>query len=145
MKNKDQLINEMFDKGILISKDFLEKEFNAELIGTPFNGSWCVIFPNYDTVCRHPYPIYAALSHLLLFLYLIFLLYKNKENIKDYLGKRNLTISFFIGYGILRIITDIWKVDNIVLGIKTGQWLSLVMVLIGILLIIFNKRKQKPL
>jgi DNA polymerase II small subunit len=33
MKNKDQLIKEMFEKGVLISKDFLEKELNEELIG----------------------------------------------------------------------------------------------------------------
>ncbi|MBT7297019.1 hypothetical protein HN836_05150, partial [Candidatus Woesearchaeota archaeon] len=33
MKNKDQLIKEMFEKGVLISKDFLDQELNEELIG----------------------------------------------------------------------------------------------------------------
>ncbi len=115
---------------------------NGELAGTPSTTTWCTIFPNYDAVCRHPYPIYAALSHLLLFLYLSFLVYKNKNNIKDYLGKKKLTINFIIGYGILRIITDIWKLDNQFFGIKTGQWLSLIMILVGVLIIKYRKIKQ---
>ena len=36
MKNKDQLINEMFDKGILISKDFLEKD-DIDIISHLYN------------------------------------------------------------------------------------------------------------
>jgi len=108
---------------------------NSELAGIPFNGRWCVIFSSYDNICRHPYPIYAAISHLILFIYLAVLLYLNRNNIKEFLHKKTITINFLIGYGILRIITDIWKVDYGIFGIKTGQWLSILMIIIGLLLI----------
>ncbi len=116
---------------------------NGELIGTPFNGKWCVVFSNYDSVCRHPYPIYAFISHLILFLFLGYLLYINRHKLKEYLGSMKLMISFLIGYGLLRIITDIWKVDSIFLGVKMGQWLSLVMVVVGVLLMIKQQYKRE--
>ncbi len=114
---------------------------NGGLVGTAFDGGWCFIFPKYDMVCRHPYPIYAFISHLILFGYLVMLLYINREKIKSYLGKGVLGVNFLIGYGVLRIITDIWKVDNLVLGVKIGQWLSVIMILIGI--IIIKEKKEK--
>ena len=108
---------------------------NGELMGTPFNGPWCFIFPKYDHICRHPYPLYALISHLFLFTYLLIIVYYNRNKLKDFLGKRILTVNFLIGYGILRIITDIWKVDAMFLGIKTGQWLSIAMMIAGLILI----------
>jgi len=113
---------------------------NGRLVGIPFDGAWCVVFPGFDTVCRHPYPIYAAISHLLLFGYLVLLVYLNRKRLKEFFGKMTITANFFIGYGVLRIITDIWKVDNSLLGIKTGQWLSVAMIIIGIILL--RKRKK---
>lgn len=108
---------------------------NGRLVGPAFDGGWCVVFPAVDNICRHPYPIYAFLSHILLFSYLIFLIYLHKKEVGDFLGRLTLIANFLIGYGLLRIITDIWKVDNIFLGIKTGQWLSGVMILVGFLLL----------
>lgn len=108
---------------------------NGRLIGTAFDGGWCVVFPAVDNVCRHPYPIYAFISHILLFSYLILLIYLHRKEVGDFLGRLTLTANFIIGYGLLRIITDIWKVDNMFLGVKTGQWLSAVMILIGIFLL----------
>jgi phosphatidylglycerol---prolipoprotein diacylglyceryl transferase len=114
---------------------------NGELAGTLFNGKWCIIFPLYDNLCRHPYPIYAFLSHLLLFIYLFLLLYINKNNLKSFIGKGIIMSHFLIGYGILRIITDIWKLDNYFLIIKQGQLLSILMIISGIILIFFKKNK----
>lgn len=115
---------------------------NGMLVGTPFDGWWCFVFTKYDSVCRHPYPIYALISHLLLFAYLGVLLYMNKDKARNFFGRGVMSASFFICYGVLRIITDIWKVDDILFGIKAGQWLSIVMVIIGIMIIkkkIINK------
>ncbi|MBT7903216.1 prolipoprotein diacylglyceryl transferase [Candidatus Woesearchaeota archaeon] len=114
---------------------------NGELIGTPFNGPWCAIFSGVDNVCRHPYPIYAFISHLLLFSWLIFLIYLNRSTLKKFFGSKLLSINFLIGYGILRIITDIWKIDNIVLGLKTGQLLSVIMIIIGLGIFAWTKKK----
>ena len=115
---------------------------NGELAGTQFNGQWCAVFPLYDNACRHPYPVYAFISHLILFVYLAVLIYVKRKELKDFIGKRIIAANFFIGYGILRIITDIWKLDNIFFGIKTGQWLSLLMIAIGIFILLNRKHKK---
>lgn len=112
---------------------------NGELAGTVFNGPWCAVFPLYDNLCRHPYPVYGFVSHLLLFVYLVVLIYLNKEKLKEFIGSRILSVNFLIGYGVLRIITDIWKMDGIFLFMKTGQWLSVVMILIGVWLLVKKK------
>tara|TARA_Y100000034_G_scaffold136768_1_gene215596 strand:- start:28309 stop:29100 length:792 start_codon:yes stop_codon:yes gene_type:complete len=114
---------------------------NQELVGTPSTAKWCMIFPRVDNICRHPYQIYASLSHLLLFLFLIFIIYINRHKIKTFIGTKKLSIMFLIGYGVLRIITDIWKLENLYFGLKTGQWLSIVMIAVGVWLLIFRKRK----
>lgn len=113
---------------------------NGEIAGTPFDGPWCAVFPLYDNVCRHPYPVYAFISHLLLFMYLFLVLYIKRNDLKRFIGTRVMAANFMIGYGALRIITDIWKVDGIFLFMKTGQWLSLFMVLAGVLLLVFRKK-----
>ncbi|MFC1686051.1 prolipoprotein diacylglyceryl transferase [Nanoarchaeota archaeon] len=112
---------------------------NGRLVGTEFDGLGCVVFPAFDNVCRHPYPIYASISHFLLFGYLMLIIYFHRHWIKNFLGRLTITINFLIGYGILRIITDIWKVDNVILGIKTGQWLSVFMIIAGIILLFYEK------
>jgi len=114
---------------------------NGELAGTEFNGPWCTIFPLYDTVCRHPYPIYAFISHLILLIYLAVLLYINREKLKEFIGTKILAANFLIGYGILRIITDIWKMDEILLFMKTGQWLSVIMIIIGAAIMLYKKKR----
>lgn len=116
---------------------------NGELVGEAFTGSWCVVFPKYDAICRHPYQIYAFLSHLLLFIFLVYLLYMHRGKWKEYLGTKKLAINFLIGYGLLRIIVDFFKVDSVFWSIKTGQWLSIGMIVFGIILIWYNKRKHK--
>jgi phosphatidylglycerol:prolipoprotein diacylglycerol transferase len=115
---------------------------NGELPGTPFNGSWCAVFPLYDNICRHPYPAYAFISHLLLLAYLLIILYINKDRLKNFIGKKILAANFLIGYGILRVITDIWKLDSQFFGLKTGQWLSVLMILAGAIILSAKKKKE---
>jgi phosphatidylglycerol---prolipoprotein diacylglyceryl transferase len=117
---------------------------NGELPGIKsYSDSWCFIFPLYDELCRHPYPFYALLSHLILFIYLAFILYLNRKNIKTFFGKGILATHFLIGYGVLRIITDIWKEDTYFLFLKQGQFLSLLMIIVGMVLLIYLDKKKK--
>jgi len=111
---------------------------NNELIGTPFNGPWCFVYPVYDSICRHPYQVYAFLSHLLLFAYLVLIIYLHRDDMKRFFGTKILSINFLLGYGILRIITDIWKVDVMFGPLKMGQWLSVFMI-IGALILLKKK------
>lgn len=111
----------------------LGNQLNGRLIGTPFDGSWCAV-SQYDQLCRHPYPIYAFLSHLILGAYLCCLLYKHRRS-PSYVGSGWLTINFLIAGGLLRVFTDIWKEDLLWGGIKVGQWLSIAMVILGLIML----------
>ncbi|MBT5021564.1 prolipoprotein diacylglyceryl transferase [Candidatus Woesearchaeota archaeon] len=119
---------------------------NGELIGTKFNGAWCAVYVGYDSVCRHPYAVYAFISHLILVVWLGVLIYLNRDRLKTFFGSKWLSINFLIGYGVLRIIVDFFKLDNMLWGIRTGQWLSIFMIIAGIALIIshiFLKKAKK--
>ena len=106
---------------------------NGELVGIPSNVPWCVVFPMYDYVCRHPYQIYASLSHVLL---LGVLLFVNRLKQK----KDGLIFGvFIIGYSVLRFLTDFFREDLRFLGLTVWQYLSLVVVLIGIVWLIKEK------
>ena len=105
---------------------------NQELYGTVSNLPWCVQFTAVDTLCRHPYQLYASLSHFIVFGLLLYIFFRQK--------KAGTTFwSFVFLYGAFRFITDFVRVDPKFLGISTGQILSLLMVIIS--LVVFWKRK----
>jgi phosphatidylglycerol:prolipoprotein diacylglycerol transferase len=101
---------------------------NGELIGTVYSGTYCVVFPLYDQLCRHAYPLYIMFAHLFVLVLLLVLFFRNMKTV----GSKELSAWFLIGYGVTRFIADFYKVDNLVFGLKTGQWLCIVMVVVGI-------------
>ncbi|MEK6936860.1 MAG: prolipoprotein diacylglyceryl transferase [Nanoarchaeota archaeon] len=109
---------------------------NAELIGRITDVSWCVIFPTYSQ-CRHPYQIYAALSHLVLLIILIFT-WKLKEKRK--LKNGVVFVSFVVFYSLLRITTDFFREDLRIFGFTIWQYISLAFLLLGIY--IYKKLKN---
>lgn len=97
---------------------------NAELYGQITGVPWCVNFPTAEG-CRHPYQIYAALSHLFTFSILFFM---NKKKHKE----GHIFYNFLLLYGAFRFITDFFRADErILLNMSGGQILSLVMVAVG--------------
>ncbi|HII30313.1 TPA: prolipoprotein diacylglyceryl transferase [Candidatus Woesearchaeota archaeon] len=99
---------------------------NAEIVGTVTRVSWCVVFPGVEG-CRHPYQLYAAASHFLLFF--ILLLLSMVKWVKKHKG--GLFWGFVIGYGILRFITDFFRDEPMLGFLKISQWGSVVMVVVG--------------
>jgi len=110
---------------------------NAELVGTITAVNWCVIFPGYFG-CRHPYQIYAAISHILL-LGIIFLIYKIKNSRKIKSGIVFLGFTFF--YSLMRLITDFVREEPRYLGLTVWQYLSIITIIIT--LIVFGKKYKK--
>jgi phosphatidylglycerol:prolipoprotein diacylglycerol transferase len=110
---------------------------NAELVGTITNLPWCVMFPGY-TGCRHPYQIYAAISHLVLF-GIIYLIYRIKNSRKIKSGIVFLSFTFF--YSLLRLITDFVREEPRFLGLTVWQYISIATMIIS--LIIFIKKYKK--
>jgi phosphatidylglycerol:prolipoprotein diacylglycerol transferase len=114
---------------------------NGELVGTPSTLPWCVIFPMTDSVCRHPYQIYASISHALLFIVLLFV---NKiKNVKMLRGGV-VFVSFVIGYSFLRFLTDFFRADLRYFGLTIWQYISIIVFLIGIIYCI-KQKIYKPL
>lgn len=57
---------------------------------------------------------------------------------------------FLIGYGVLRVITEIWRLPDAqfgdagrVYGLSRGQWLSVAMALVGVILLVIRLRRTR--
>jgi phosphatidylglycerol:prolipoprotein diacylglycerol transferase len=115
---------------------------NAELWGRPTDGWWGMIFPNVDNIPRHPSQLYEfALEGVALFT-LLWLFSNKPRPIGAVSGL------FLIGYGSFRFIGEFARTpDNGIFGLMTfgvsmGQWLSLPMVLAGIVMMVWAFRKK---
>ena len=93
---------------------------------------------------RHPSQIYQALAEGLVLGLSLWLVFR--------LSKRPGIVSacFLMVYGVLRIVTEFWRLPDAqlavqrVLGLSRGQWLSAVMVAIGLGLFAYSKIKLRP-
>jgi phosphatidylglycerol:prolipoprotein diacylglycerol transferase len=115
---------------------------NAELWGRPTDGWWGMAFPNVDNVPRHPSQLYEfALEGVALFT-LLWLFSIKPRPIGAVSGL------FLIGYGSFRFIGEFARTpDNGIFGLMTfgismGQWLSLPMVLAGIVMMVWVYRHK---
>ncbi|RCS58461.1 prolipoprotein diacylglyceryl transferase [Parvibium lacunae] len=107
---------------------------NGELWGRVTTGPWGMIFPQAgDGLARHPSQLYQfALEGILLFILLWG--YSKKPR-----APWAVTGFFIAGYGIFRFIAEFAREPDAYLGIlqfglSMGQWLSLPMILVGLML-----------
>lgn len=100
---------------------------NGELIGRVWSGKWCVVFPNYDDICRHPSTLYAAAERFIVAGWLYFLT-KRKWN------SGFIFWNFVFWEGLGRIIVDFYREDVLYYNLSLGQWMSMVMILVSILI-----------
>ena len=135
---------------------------NAELWGHPTNLPWGVVFPGMGSVCppawpgicaRHPTQLYeAGLEGLLLGLVIWYLVTRRGALKRPWF----ITGTFLTIYGLSRIAVEFWRMpddqflardpEGYVIrlgefGLTMGQTLSLPMVLIGIALIVWSRRR----
>jgi phosphatidylglycerol:prolipoprotein diacylglycerol transferase len=115
---------------------------NGELWGRPADVPWAVVFPTGGPEPRHPSQLYeATLEGLVLFALLAWLSHKPA------LRARHGLIGgvFLMGYGVARIIGEMFREPDSFLGFfaygtTMGQWLSMPMVLVGLVLVLRAKR-----
>ena len=119
---------------------------NGELWGRPApNVPWAMIFPNGGPEPRHPSQLYqAALEGLVLFI-VMHVLWRN-EKLRHRPG--TLTGAFWVGYGVFRMVGELFREPDAFLGfliggMTMGQLLSLPMVLFG-LYCIWRAQKTAP-
>jgi phosphatidylglycerol:prolipoprotein diacylglycerol transferase len=111
---------------------------NGELVGRVWSGKWCVIFPGYND-CRHPSTLYAAGKRFLVFFWLWWLSFKNGVlEFKE--GFIFWNFVFFEGLG--RIIVDFYRFDELYYGFSLGQWFSLGMVVVSLVVFVKFYRKD---
>jgi len=115
---------------------------NGELYGRASDVPWAMAFPNGGPAPRHPSQLYeAALEGLVLFVLLAVLAQKPEIRARHGL----IGGVFLVGYGIARIISEAFREPDSFLGFfamgtTMGQWLSLPMVVAGLVLILRARR-----
>ena len=118
---------------------------NAELPGRVAEATlpWAMIWPNVDSLPRHPSPLYQALIDGVL-LFIVLWLYARKP-------RPRLAVSgvFSLGYGCARFFTEYFRMPDyeVNLGdwtISAGQMLSLPMIVLGLMLLIVAYKKPQP-
>lgn len=115
---------------------------NAELWGRPTDVPWAMIFPNVDDLPRHPSQLYEFMLEGI-FLFVLMWLYSRKPR-----PVGSVSGLFLIGYGGFRFLVEYTRnPDNgifglLSFGISMGQWLSLPMVVAGLVLMAWSQRKS---
>lgn len=106
---------------------------NGELWGRPTDVPWAMIFPQVDQVPRHPSQIYQFFGEGLALFALLWWFSKKPR------ATGMVSAAFLIGYGVFRFLAEFGREpDNflglLALGLSMGQWLSLPMIIAGIVL-----------
>ena len=105
---------------------------NAELVGTITNVKWCVVFPNYDSNCRHPSQLYGALKRFIVLGVLLFLnSFRAKKKFKA--GFIFWNMVWMLGIG--RFIINFFRQDSRLFGLSEGQFLGIIMFLFSIIVL----------
>ncbi|MEC8190152.1 MAG: prolipoprotein diacylglyceryl transferase [Verrucomicrobiota bacterium] len=124
---------------------------NGELWGRVTTVSWAVIFPdspkNYNVILqkysaepRHPSQLYeAVLEGGLMLAYVQWRFWRTRPNPGQLGGE------FFIGYGIMRILGEMFREPDadLIIGLSRGQFYSIFMILAGAITIWIAKRQGK--
>ncbi|SOD40528.1 prolipoprotein diacylglyceryl transferase [Nitrosovibrio sp. Nv4] len=115
---------------------------NAELWGRPTDVSWGIIFPNVDGLARHPSQLYEFALEGLAFFALMWIYSAKPRPVGAVSGM------FLIGYGVFRSVSEFFREPEdgfmgvLTLGISMGQWLSLPMIVAGVIMIAWAYRRR---
>ena len=115
---------------------------NGELYGRITDLPWGMIFPHAGPEPRHPSQLYqAGLEGLLLFALLLIMALSGGQRRPGLLSGL-----FLLGYGVARIVGEHFREPDAHIGFLAGgttmgQWLSLPMILVGLGLLIYSRRR----
>jgi prolipoprotein diacylglyceryl transferase len=117
--------------------------FNSEIIGTPSDLPWAVVFERVDMIPRHPSQLYESICYLIIFFLLLYWYWKTDAKTKPgYLLGMFLTLVFSA-----RIVVEFVKENQVAfeegMNLNMGQWLSIPTVAIGLLLVFTSGNRRK--
>ena len=119
--------------------------FNSEMIGKPASEGlpWAIIFKDMDSIPRHPGQLYEAFGYIFVFLILFLLYWKtNKRQQEGFLFGLFLLLLMAV-----RVFVEQFKIAQVdgredwILGLNTGQALSIPFILTGLYFMFFHKTK----
>ncbi len=118
---------------------------NGELWGKPSDVPWAMVFPDADDQPRHPSQLYeAGLEGALLIVVLLLLFWRTGARWRPGL----LGGTFLAGIGLGRFVVEFFREPDAQLvgfaertGLHMGQWLTLPLILAGVLLIVRALRR----
>jgi phosphatidylglycerol:prolipoprotein diacylglycerol transferase len=111
---------------------------DGQIVGSVTNVWWAVKFPDAEGF-RHPVVLYDGLKNLLLIPLLLWIR-KRPSSVQG-----TTTAHFVFWYGFLRIFVDVFReYPTSMFGIGTGQYLNILMALVGIVLLVWVSRWRPP-
>lgn len=124
--------------GMLLGR--LANFVNGELWGRPTDVAWGMVFPGADNLARHPSQLYqAGLEGLVLLVILMWLFWRTNARYRTGL----LAGVFTMGMAAARFFNEFFREPDAHLanrvvetGLSQGQWLSIPMFLIGLIVIV---------
>lgn len=117
--------------------------FNSEIVGKYTNSDFGIVFLNNgDRLPRHPAQLYEAFGYILLFILLRKVYATEKKELEGFL----LGV-LFIGMFSIRFIIEFVKesqggFEEFLPGLSTGQWLSIPIIISGVILTRVAKRRS---
>jgi phosphatidylglycerol---prolipoprotein diacylglyceryl transferase len=116
---------------------------NSEIIGTPSDLPWAFVFIEVDQIPRHPSQLYEAICYFVMSIVLYFVWKSGKFQAPG----------FIFGLGIVMIFTQRFLMEFIkenqvafeeTLTLNMGQLLSMPLIVGGIALMVWSRRKSSP-
>lgn len=106
--------------------------FNSEILGTPTDSAWGVVFSRIDEVPRHPVQLYEAFCYLVIYAASLFLYKKTSDK-----PLKGLVFGCFISsLFLVRFLLEYFKTEQAMydngLALTTGQLLSIPFMLVGL-------------
>jgi phosphatidylglycerol:prolipoprotein diacylglycerol transferase len=113
---------------------------NGELWGRPSDLPWAMVFPQIDTLPRHPSQLYQFAGEGLLLFALLWWYSARPRPAGAVSGL------FLVGYAVLRFAAEFAREPDSFLGLQAlgltmGQWLCLPMFVAGIALFVWARRQ----
>ena len=117
--------------------------FNSEIVGNYTNSNFGVVFQNNGEIFpRHPAQLYEAFGYLLLFILLWNIYWKTDlKKHKGFIFGLFLTCLFSIRMLVENVKESQGGLEDTLGILSTGQWLSIPFIIIGIVLMLYSRRK----
>ena len=116
---------------------------NSEILGTYTNSNFGIVFENRGEILpRHPAQLYESLGYLILFLILRKIYYK-VNHIQGYLLGCFLSGIFSIRFFVEYVKESQGGFEESLPLLSTGQWLSIPLIISGVLIILYVNSKKK--